>query len=356
MNSNTNGAVVSRTEFLSHFESVKQTVIGEHVYSSDPRLKSLFERAEQLLDYTVPNGKLNRGITVVETYIFLEESRGGLCAHKKEAFMLGWAVELMQAFFLIADDIMDHSETRRGKPCWYKLESVSLDAINDTFFMEQLVYKLIKSHCQSLPSYHSILELFHDTIYRTTLGQTLDLTTAPVGKPNLDNFTEEKYLTIAAYKTAYYTIYMPIVCALMLSEGAQAPADEVLKQVEAISISLGTFFQIQDDYLDLYGDPKVTGKIGTDIADNKCSWLVVQALKHCSGEQRQVLKQNYGYSDPAKVRCVENVFHEIGVQSLYQEYEKRSYDELVSTIAQLQNSALRKTFESLCAKLFKRNR
>ena len=46
----------------------------------------------------------------------------------------------------------------------------------------------------------------------------------------------------------------------------------------------------QDDYLDLFGDPSVTGKIGTDIQDNKCSWLVVQCLQRASPEQRQILQ------------------------------------------------------------------
>lgn len=91
---------------------------------------------------------------------------------------------------------------------------------------------------------------------------------------------------IVIYKTAFYSFYLPVALAMLMvgvkNESAYTEARNIL-------IPLGEYFQIQDDYLDCYGDPAFIGKIGTDIQDNKCSWLVNQALAKANPEQRKVL-------------------------------------------------------------------
>ena len=92
-----------------------------------------------------------------------------------------------------------------------------------------------------------------------------------------------------------------------------------------ILLEMGEFFQIQDDYLDCYGDPEVIGKIGTDIQDNKCGWLVVQALDRATAEQRKVLEENYARKDEACVQRVKPLYADMGLKKVFHDYEDESY-------------------------------
>ena len=68
----------------------------------------------------------------------------------------------LQAYFLVADDMMDQSLTRRGQPCWFHVEGVGALAINDSFMLEGAIYRLLKTHFRRESWYADLLELFHD--------------------------------------------------------------------------------------------------------------------------------------------------------------------------------------------------
>lgn len=127
----------------------------------------------------------------------------------------------------------------------------------------------------------------------------------------------------------------------------------------SILLPLGEYFQIQDDYLDYSGTPEQIGKIGTDIVDNKCSWVINIALSLATPAQRAILDENYGRKDAEKEKKVKVVFAEIGVGKVYEEYEERVVNELkqkIGEIVEVDGGLKREVFESFLAKIYKRSK
>ena len=190
---------------------------------------------------------------------------------------------------------------------------------------------------------------------RRKLGQLCDLITAPEDDVNLDNFSMAKYTFIVIYKTAYYSFYLPVALALQYLRLA---TPKNLKQSEDILIPLGEYFQIQDDYLDAFGDPAFIGKIGTDIKDNKCGWLINQALQVVTPEQKKLLDDNYGQKDNAKEAKVKELYNQLKLEKRYQDYEEKRVGELRKMMAAVDESeGLNKgVFETFLAKIYKRTK
>ncbi|KAI4229433.1 MAG: hypothetical protein L6R36_000887 [Xanthoria steineri] len=306
------------------------------------------------LNHNTMGGKCNRGMSVVDTTsILLHRSLS-----KREFFhsaTLGWLTELLQAFFLVSDDMMDSSQTRRGQPCWYKFPKVGMIAINDSFMLESSIYILLRQHFNTHPSYASFLEIFHTTTFQTEIGQLCDLLTAPEDHVDLNQFSPKKHSFIVIYKTAYYSFYLPVALALHYLSLA---TPQNLKQAQDILIPLGEYFQIQDDYLDAYGAPETIGKIGTDIMDNKCSWVINQALERASPTQREVLDECYGRKDAEKEARVKEIFRELEIEKAYLEYEDEFVRKIRDMIAKVDESeGLRKeVFESFLKKIYRRSK
>ena len=92
---------------------------------------------------------MNRGLAAMEVHKIMikhMEGRGLSNKERVQSAALGWCIEFLQAFFLVADDVMDDSVTRRGQPCWFRREEVQLIAINDSFILESFVYKILKRY------------------------------------------------------------------------------------------------------------------------------------------------------------------------------------------------------------------
>lgn len=341
---------------LKEFESVYpklEEVILDHAKSYKLPQEEL-NWLKKNLEVNPLGGKCNRGMSVPDSVSLLV----GRPLSEEEYFhaaTLGWMTELLQAFFLVSDDIMDSSITRRGSPCWYRQEGVGMIAINDAFILESGIYILLKKYFRSHPAYIDLVELFHETTFQTEMGQLCDLLTAPEDTVNLDNFSMTKYQFIVIYKTAYYSFYLPVALAL---HQLNLATPENLKQAENILIPLGEYFQIQDDYLDNFGLPEHIGKIGTDIKDNKCSWLVNQAIELATPEQRKILEDNYGQKNDEKEAVIKKLYNDMKLKERYEAFEEKRANEIRSMIDQIDESGgLKKgVFEVFLDKIYKRTK
>lgn len=151
----------------------------------------------------------------------------------------------LQAHFLIADDIIDGSETRRGISCWYKRDDVGLTAINDSLLIENGIYSLLRNNFSHMPMYVHALELMREITLKTCMGQALDSMCIVNGRPNLDVFSMKRYNDIVKYKTAYYTFHLPVALGMFLANKFDP---EMHRQAKTILLELGQFFQIQVKY------------------------------------------------------------------------------------------------------------
>ena len=345
------------------------------------------------IEYNVKGGKLNRGITVIAVQKTLakakrvkkgaSDSSPDPKANRSErnskepkeplmtdleiarASVLGWSIEYLQSFFLVADDIMDASLTRRGQPCWYKAPGVGMIALNDSFLLESFVFTILRTHFGDSTYYADLIDLFLTVVQKTEFGQLLDLTSqtsqanSSSNNSNTNNdvdlsrFTVDRYKKIVKYKTAYYTFYLPVAIG-MLTSGVTSKV--AFSLAEEICCSMGEYFQTQDDYLDCFGEAAVLGKVGTDIQDNKCSWLIVQALEVASPKQKEVLEKNYGKWEEGKVKKVKAVYVDLGLRKVFEVYENESYERIVKEIEKIEDYVPREVFEFLLKKIYKRQK
>ncbi|CAL8143160.1 unnamed protein product [Orchesella dallaii] len=335
---------------VQEFEAEYHHLVEDFIAGSEMRdIPLTLKWIEKVLNYNVPHGKKVRGLMVPMTYKCLVKDPNE--TEIKLVYVLGWCVEILQASSLVCDDIMDGSITRRGRPCWYKVDNLGAIAFNDSLLLEHIVYRILAKYFKEENYYSQLVDLFLDVTYKATCGQSLDTLTGH--HRNLDEYTMERYKAIVKYKTSYYTIFLPIALAMTV---IGIKGSQLMEKGEKIAMEIGQYFQVQDDYLDCFGDVKSTGKIGTDIEDCKCTWLFITAKDKCNAVQLTVLRENYGFDDTAKVANVKNLYNELDIQGAYKQYEEESYSSISDKIKKLESSQLEMVFCNLLDMIYKRNK
>ncbi|KAJ7158344.1 farnesyl-diphosphate synthase [Mycena crocata] len=354
----------NRARFEQAFLAVRQGLVDSFA------AQGVLEEAQfwytRSIDYNVPGGKLNRGLSVVDS---VEIMKGRPLAEHEfmQAAVLGWAVEFLQAAFLVWDDLMDKSITRRGQPCYYRVPDVGTISVNDGVLLQSAIFQLLKMYFRKETYYIDLMEIFHETTFQTSTGQLLDLITAPEDSVDLSKFSLEKFNLVALYKTAHYSFYLPVALAMLMCEipatyhsRTSGKTEHPYTLARSILLPIGEYFQVQDDFLDFAGTPEQIGKIGTDIVDNKCSWCINTALAAASQEQRSILEENYGRREAGREARVKTVFEDLGLREKYQAYEYRTYTKILRLIEEVpedEGVALkRQVFTGFLDKIYRRQK
>ncbi|MFM1878804.1 MAG: hypothetical protein RLZZ241_1670 [Bacteroidota bacterium] len=241
----------------------------------------------------------------------------------EKALPAAMAVEVFHNFSLLHDDIMDAAPIRRGKPTVHHKWDVNTGILSGDAMLI-LAYQYLEAYEGT--DYKDLTKLFSRTALQVCEGQQFDM-----DFEQRDDVTLDEYLHMIAYKTAVL-----LGCALQM--GALiggAPESEQLA-IYNFGMSLGIAFQLQDDYLDVFGNPETFGKqVGGDIIENKKTYLYLQALELTAPADSRELADLYSIKpkDPQnKVSRVIQLFRDCGadvaIRNRISDYTREAFAQL----------------------------
>ena len=215
-----------------------------------------------------------------------------------DAWQVGTAIELFHNFTLIHDDIMDKAPLRRGMETVHTRYNESTAILAGDVMMVKAYEYLNKVQTRYI---HGVLDIFNQTAREVCEGQQLDMDFEQVKEVEFDT-----YLEMIGLKTSVLLAASLRLGALL---GGAGEGNQQL--IYAFGKKLGLAFQVQDDYLDAFGDPEKFGKqVGGDILSNKKTFLLIHALKTVQGSQREKLDQLIAGNAPDKVEQVLALYRE----------------------------------------------
>ena len=216
-------------------------------------------------------------------FLLIYEALGG---DPKDALDFAIIPEIIHNGTLIADDIEDSSEMRRGKPCTYKIFGVDI-AINLSQAMYFLPLIVLSAKAAKIPPDRSrrVYEIYVQEMINLSFGQAIDIAWHR-GLIQAEKLTEEHYLQMCAYKTGTLARMVAKMAAVLA--GAE---DEVVEKIGRFAESIGVAFQIQDDILDIVGEEFAKGKggLGMDITEGKLTLMVIYTLQKASQKDKKEL-------------------------------------------------------------------
>jgi geranylgeranyl diphosphate synthase type II len=234
---------------------------------------------------------------------------------KEDAWHVGTAIELFHNFTLIHDDIMDKAPLRRGMVTVHTKYGENTALLAGDVMLVTAYEELNKISIEYL---QSILRLFNKTAKEVCEGQQMDM-----DFEKMDNVALDAYLKMIELKTS-------VALAASLQTGAILGGAGERNQhlLYEFGKKLGIAFQVQDDYLDAFGDPSKFGKqVGGDILANKKTFLLLHALETASSTQQKELKKLLANNAVDKIEKVLQIFRDCKVDEWALQLKDRFLDE-----------------------------
>ncbi len=249
---------------------------------------------------------------------------------KNDIIKISAAIEIMHSFLLIHDDIMDKAEMRRGEKSFHKImfESYKNETLNNDIgkdigivvgdILFTISLEIIADTKFDYKVKNIFLKYFSECYEITGWGQILDSLASQRKNFNLaENLPEE----ISTYKTAYYTIYYPLLMGYILAGGSSRTVE--LNKIKDFAVPLGIAFQLRDDILGVFGDDKKIGKSNiSDITEGKFTLLISRTLKLLKGKKQTDFKQLFLLKNK-KISDIEKIKNIIIESGAYEKSYKR---------------------------------
>lgn len=252
----------------------------------------------------------------------------------ESVFSTAAGMEIFHNFTLLHDDLMDRADMRRGKATVHKKWNDNT-AILSGDGMLVLAYRYLAE--SSAPELKKVLDLANETFTGIMEGQQYDMEFE-----TRDDVREEEYIEMIRLKTSVLLAACVQMGAML--GGASEHDSELLYE---FGEKIGLAFQLQDDLLDVYGDPAVFGKkIGGDILCNKKTYLYINAYRLADGKQKSELDRwaVYDGDDPdSKIAGVRAIYDAVGVKALSEKLINSYFDEAMKKLDQVNLSADRKS-------------
>ena len=255
-------------------------------------------------------------------------------------------LETYHNFTLLHDDLMDHADMRRGHETVHKKWDANRAILSGDTMLLQAFERVEDCDPDKLPA---VFKVFIQTTLEIGEGQQLD-----VEFENRNDVTEDEYIEMIRLKTSVLLACACKVGAIM----ASAPAEDI-ENMYKFGEKLGLAFQLQDDLLDVYGDPAVFGKnIGGDITSNKKTYMLINAVNRATPQQRDELTkwiEAKEFDRNEKVKAVTELYNEIGIRKLCEQKIEQYYQQSLVYLSKVNVPDERKTeLKAYAAEMMKR--